>query len=608
MMLFSSRRCSVWLLWVLVSVFSPAVLGFSGVYSHYSEKEDLSAVLADFARSQGYNAKISPALKGTLSGRFVNLRPEDFLEVLRSSFGVRYFTQGRIINFFHDSEWGQTVYRPSSVTTASLLSSLRKSKVVSPDLPVTVNDDGLLVIEGPESYVSGVLSAAMSFDQGQANDLVMKVFRLKHAKVNDVTVTTNSRTTVIPGVATLLQRMINGSGGITSSSVAVSVNSRVVPGLRGTGLSSTAPKDSPSQAGSATGSVSESQAQSFTPNIIADERLNALLIYDYKSRMPFYQGVLDQIDVPVRMVELHAAVVDVDVDATESLGIALQGGVSSGNWTVDAARGSPEGATTGVFPRNQGGVFSTVFNTDHANFMLQVSALESEGRAKTLGRPSVLTVENVEATLENTTTNYVPVSGNESSDLFSVTAGTVLQVNPRIIDSGDGLPPVIQMIITLKTNQDSTGSDISSASSTTYIPSVKETVINTQALVRQGQSLLIGGYYVETVTKRDEGLPVLKDIPLLGRLFSTETDVHQKRERILLITPRIVSFEDLSTLPQYADSGFYKSAGQTNYANRDPEELGLRVHARPENTSGCASTRSASPEPSETPGQPPQVK
>lgn len=589
------------MLWALVTAFSPAALGFSGVYSHYSEKEDLTAVLADFARSQGYNAKISPAVKGTLSGRFVNLKPEDFLEVLRSSFGVRYFTQGRIINFFHDSEWGQTVYRPSSVTTASLLSSLRKSKVVSPDLPVTVNDDGLLVIEGPETYVTGVLTAAMSFDQGQANDLVMKVFRLKHAKVNDVTVTTSSRTTVIPGVATLLQRMISGSGGISSSSVAVSVNSRVVQGLRGTGLSATAPKDSSSSGGaaSATGAVSESQAQSFTPNIIADERLNALLIYDYKSRMPFYQAVLDQIDVPVRMVELHAAVVDVDVDATESLGIALQGGVSNGNWTIDAARGAPEGASNGVFPRNQGGVFSTVFNTDHSNFMLQVSALESEGRAKTLGRPSVLTVENVEATLENTTTNYVPVSGNESSDLFSVTAGTVLQVNPRIIDSPDGTSPVIQMIITLKTNQDSTGSDISSASSTTYIPSVKETVINTQALVRQGQSLLIGGYYVETVTKRDEGLPVLKDIPLLGRLFSTETDVHQKRERILLITPRIVSFEDLNTLPQYADSGFYKSAGQTSYANRDPEDPGLRVHARPENTSGCASTRSAAPEPPE---------
>ena len=570
---------------------------FNQQYSHYSENEELSSVLFDFARSQGYNAKVSPVIHGNMSGRFDNMKPKDFLEVLNSAFGVKYYVVGNIINFYHDSEWSQSIYKPSAIDCSSLVRSLRNAHVLSEDLPLTVDPNGMLIIQGPESYVNDVVTVARSFVQGQENDLIMQVFKLKHAKVNDTTISTNSKTIVIPGVASLLQRMVSGSEP-AARSMTVSSKSQVMTGLRGTGLSASQSSGGSSPpASSASGSVSETQSSGFTANIIADERLNALLIYDYKYRMPFYQNVIDEIDVPVRMVELHAAVIDVDVDATESLGVSLQGGQNRGNWTVDGSSGIINLDTSGGFVRTNGGVFSTVFNTKHSNFMLQINALESAGKAKTLGKPSILTVENIEATLENTTTNYVPVSGNESSDLFSVTAGTVLQVNSHIIDSSDGGEPVIQMIITLKTNQNSSGADIANVgTSSTYVPSVKETTINTQAMVKQGQTLLIGGYYIETISEKEDGVPLLKDIPLLGRLFSTSSDVRQKRERILMITPKIVNLEDLNRVPAGMDEDFYHTASQTDYQEKGPEtESSVAViPAREENTPGCASTRSAS--------------
>jgi type III secretion protein C len=570
------------------------VEAFTGKYSHYSENEDIGSVLLDFARSQGYNAKVSTAVHGNISGKFDSLKPEDFLQILQSAFGVKYFIQGKIINFYHDTEWTQTVYKPSAVDCNSLVNSLRKAHILADSLPVEIDSSGLIIIQGPDSYVSSVVAAARSFDQGQENDMVMQVFKLKHAKAKDIDITTASKRVVVPGVATLLQKMVSGAD-IGANSMTVSMKSQVMTGLRGKGLSATAPSDKAVPEKVASGEVSQSGSASFSPNIIPDERLNAVLIYDYKYRMPFYKSVIEEIDVPVRMVELHAAVIDVDVDATDSLGISLQGSREQGNWTLDGSSGVI-GTTNGGFIRTDGGVFSTVFNTDRTNFMMQISALESDGRAKTLGKPSILTMDNVEATLENTTTNYVPVSGNESSDLFSVTAGTVLQVNPHIIDSEDGGDPVIQMIITLKTNQDSSGNDIKDAGSgTSYVPSVKETVINTQAMVKQGQSLLIGGYYIETKTEKEDGVPVLKDIPLIGRLFSRSTEVHQKRERILLITPRIVSFDNLNALPEGIDGDFYHTATQTDYSDVKSETQTKVIPARDENTAGCASVRSSSP-------------
>lgn len=567
---------------------------FTGKYSHYSENEDIGSVLLDFARTQGYNAKISSAVHGNLSGKFDSLKPEDFLQILQSAFGVKYYIQGRIINFYHDTEWTQTVYKPSAIDCNSLVRSLKKAHILADSLPVEIDTNGMIIIQGPDSYVSSVVAAARSFDQGQENDMVMQVFKLKHAKAKDIDISTSSKHVVVPGVATLLQKMVSGIDN-GANSMTVSMKSQVMQGLRGKGLSSTAANDNTGTDKVASSEVSESGSSSFTPNIIPDERLNAVLIYDYKHRMPFYQSVIEEIDVPVRMVELHAAVIDVDVDATDSLGISLQGTREQGNWTLDGSSGII-GTSNGGFIRTEGGVFSTVFNTDKSNFMMQISVLESDGKAKTLGKPSILTMDNVEATLENTTTNYVPVSGNESSDLFSVTAGTVLQVNPHIVDSPDGGEPVIQMIITLKTNQDSSGNDIKNAGSgTSYVPSVKETVINTQAMVKQGQSLLIGGYYIETKTEKEDGVPVLKDIPLLGRLFSRNTEVHQKRERILLITPRIVSFDKLNALPEGIDGDFYHSATQTDYTESKPETKTTVIPARDENTAGCASVRSSSP-------------
>jgi type III secretion protein C len=206
-------------------------------------------------------------------------------------------------------------------------------------------------------------------------------------------------------------------------------------------------------------------------------------------------------------------------------------------------------------------------------FLARVQALEEDGNARMLGRPSVLTTDNMEASLENTTTYYIEVAGNEAVDLFKVESGTVLKVTPHIIEHPDR-PPTIKMTITIQDDQDgSQGSMV--AGSKMAIPPIKQTKINTQALIEAGQSLLIGGYYFEQKMDSSSGLPILKNIPLLGRLFQTTSKNTRMMERLVLITPRVVRLGETPLVPSHIDEpSFSRSPTQSDYEPRAPKPLG----------------------------------
>lgn len=608
------RMGLVFLLAICISVVSVTSAQdlFKNAYSHYSDNEPIPSVLSDFARAQGLTPVVSPQIQGVLSGRFANVDPVTFLNGLRSAFGVRYYVQDQTIYFYHDSESARSMFKPASGNAQHLLSQLQQAKVLASSLPVSVSRDGLLIIEGPTQYVSQVVATAQQLDQSDDFKPVIKVFRLKHAKAEDIQVQSSDRTVVIPGIASILQSMVGNANSLSRSKVSVTQNSAVVPGLRGTGMAATANNAASTKGntigdnvnawlGGATGLSSaksdpdmrpgnEDSGVTYQPTIIADSRLNAVIIQDAQYRMSYYSQVIQELDVPVKLIELHAAIVDVDVDSSRSLGVDWNAARRSGNWGFGVSSGNLNWNGALPAPTTNGGVFSTVFETGHSSVMMQINALEENNKARTLGKPSVLTMDNIEATLEDTTTRYVPVSGYQDSDLFKVESGTVLRVTPHIVEGTDGSLPLIQMQITLQSNQDNTSDyNIVDSEGNLQLPPIKQTKLNTQAVVREGQSLLIGGYFVQYSKGGDTGVPTLKDAPVVGGLFSSDSENTYTRERLLIITPRILSLDDIN-VPSHADySEFTRSPTSTTY---EPRPV---VAADTEERSGCSSSRNASP-------------
>jgi type III secretion protein C len=509
---------------------------------------------------------VSAALTGTLSGRFDNVAPGIFLDGLHSAFGVNWYLSGGTIYFYHDSEWAAEVFYPRSLSPVALLEALRGSPAFSLQLPPRLSGAGL-VLEGPPSYVEALKSEAAAVDERHSEArLSIRVFKLRYAQADDVTVTSVDRTMTIPGVATILNNMLEGS--TAKKNPAVRQNLASVGGLMGQGLASL----------SESSSTQEDSYQSpvWAGRVMADPRMNAVLVSDFEDRMPYYQAVIEDLDREVHLVEIHAAIVDVNTNFKKDLGVNWQGVATpqnislGGEMTVDS--GSYETLPLPGQAIGQGAIVSTVYTQGDNFFVARIQALEEDGQARLLGRPSVLTLDNQEATLENTTTYYIEVAGYQSVDLFKVDSGTVLRVTPHIIESESGGQPSIRLNVTVQDSQD-TGSG--TISGNMAIPPVKQTKINTQALIQSGQSLLIGGYYFESRQENESGAPGLKSIPLLGRLFRTNSDSTSQMERMVLITPRIIRLGEVQNLPSHIDDeSFSRSPTQANYEPRAPKPRG----------------------------------
>lgn len=513
-------------------------------YTHYADKEPLVALLTDFTRAQGLRAFFTPSVEGNISGRFEKTDPYTFLEGMRSAFGVGWYKLGDALYFYHESEVIRRFVRPRAVSAAKLQSMLLDGSVLAFSLPGEVMPDGdMLVLTGPPQYVEQAMEAIHSFEEAQLNNTIMRVFPLKYAWAEDIVIDSMGKTTTIPGIASILRSMVSGQ---SESASKVVQQPATVKKLKGTGLA-------------AVGKSGEQETSTAiaapASNIMADPRVNAVLITDAEYRMDYYAQVIKALDKPVDLVEIHAAIVDLDTNFKQELGIQWQGAKNndsgwSGGGDMSTSKNQYTSLGTPGAAAGNGLTLSTVYTMGSDYFLAQIQALEEDGDARVLGRPSVLTVDNIQATLENTSSYYVKVSGENDVDLFKVESGTILKVTPHIIREADGTSS-IKLVVNVQDNQDN---DTNSGNSTSAdgVPIIRQTKINTQAVIGEGQSLLIGGYYYERKTNTENGVPGLMHIPLLGRLFKTTGEESRQMERLILITPRVIRLNELPAPPPRA--------------------------------------------------------
>jgi type III secretion protein C len=325
----------------------------------------------------------------------------------------------------------------------------------------------------------------------------------------------------------------NGSSLIPASTSPEARSGRNVPSVRGRGLRRFA-RDGAE--GDERGSQSNNRAaapdsQPFTPEageqggarIEADPNLNTVLVRDFESSMPVYQDLIAQLDREPQLVEIQVTIIDVDRSKLNDIGVDWR--FQDGNTSVSAGGGSP-GA------QNGGLLLNTVLG-NAGNFLARVNALARTGSANVISRPQVLTLSNLEAVLATDQSFFVRVAGNEDVDLFDVSVGTSLRVVPTV--AGDAANPQIRLRVGIEDGS------LSAEARVDDIPIVERSTLNTQAVIYDGQSLLLGGLTRDESTKDTTKVPLLGDVPGVGRLFRRTTAVTSSQERLFLISPRIVA-------------------------------------------------------------------
>jgi len=195
--------------------------------------------------------------------------------------------------------------------------------------------------------------------------------------------------------------------------------------------------------------------------------------------------------------------------------------------------GNPLDATTaGVLATPAGGVLTAVIGGAGRYLLTRISAMQQTDQARITASPKVETLDNVEALMDNKQTFYVQVSGYQSADLYSVSAGVSLRVLPSIVSAGNG--EQIRMDVHIEDGR-LTDQQVG------QLPVVSNSTIDTQALIKEGDSLLIAGYSVDQDDHTETAVPLLSKIPVIGNLFRYRKHQGQRFQRLFLLTPRVLS-------------------------------------------------------------------
>ena len=407
-----------------------------------------------------------------------------------------------------------------------------------------------------------------------------RVFRLRHARAADTVVAIAGAETTIPGVARILNETLGHPVSDPSGSTSRLLPS-TVPGLRGQGLravgrsqdsmstTSAAPADIKEAPGSAPyteldnlrlstrgpGSPKDGVAlatatvgQPLQAVVRADPRINAVIIRDAVDRMPTYARLIADLDVESPLLEIEATVIDVADDKSEQLGIdwRLHGRradfTSSPNGLAGTSQGARNDANNllhSTYPLSAGSglVGTLIFGSERTHFLARLNAMTEKGDANLISKPRVLTLDNTEAVLQSTREFFVRVAGRDQVDLFNVTLGLVLRVTPTLIEDARG--PRVKLNIRIEDGNTNSGNQVD------QIPVVNRNAISTQAVVGDGQSLLIGGYVIEEKSRNDSGVPGLSEVPGLRWLFGQKSTATKRVERMFLITPRWVKADEV---------------------------------------------------------------
>lgn len=343
------------------------------------------------------------------------------------------------------------------------------------------------------------------------------------------------------GVASILRALVTGQGGTGGTSAnnfqqlsmiaaplraAQPMAELAAPAAQSDGAAPPAAGQTPAQP-----SGGQRQAAVLRPVIQADSRLNAVIVKDTPQHMPIYEELLKLLDVPTRLIEIEAVIVDVNSSNLAELGIDW--GARAGNVAGGFGRpAAPPDNVTGtiIFGRD---VSPTTVIPNAGNFLMsRVRLLEGKGSARVVSRPSVLTVDNLGALIDLSETFFVQSVGERVASVVPISVGTTLKVTPHIIDGPNGT--AVQLIVDI---EDGAIQDQSSQS----LPRIRRSTIGTQAVMNERESLLIGGFNAESDIRQVDQVPGIGNVPLLGLFFKKKSTRVEKRERLFLITPKILS-------------------------------------------------------------------
>jgi type IV pilus assembly protein PilQ len=286
-------------------------------------------------------------------------------------------------------------------------------------------------------------------------------------------------------------------------------------------------------------------------SVIVDERTNSIILTDTTQKIEEFRRVIQQLDIPVRQVLIEARIVTANANYSQELGIRWGGGHIEDNVGGGLLRlgGSLDtlGELQNIIVDGSGEVtspadlvvdlgvtaagassFGIGFTNNGTLLDLELSALASDGHAEVVARPKVITADKSSALIESgVEIPYQEASSSGATSTSFKDAVLSLEVTPQIT-------PDDRIIMQLTVKQDTVGAVFEG------VPSINTNEIQTQVLVDNAQTIVLGGIFTTDRNFSTTKTPFLGDLPYIGRAFRRTVERDDKQELLIFITPRII--------------------------------------------------------------------
>ena len=485
-------------------------------YTLVARDMDLRVALDTFAVAEGLSVVMSPSVTGVFSGDFRDVSPEKFLDKLATTHNLIWYYDGAALYLYGAGEIATMLIDLQYMKAGEVRTMLAELGVEDARFPLkTTSNDELVMVSGPPRYVALVAEMIAKADNLREkrtfSEVETRMFPLVNTWADDVSFSASSpeSTLTIRGVAHLLEELMNDTASAKIRDVA---QTNVLPAV-------------------------ESQQMSLVrPVIRAENRLNAVIVRDAVSRMPMYEKLIKQLDVPQKLVEIDVTVVELSkkdaLDWQLSLAYSTQHGHSDMGAGQNAANlFSPDG----IAGKGLAGALTHI----HSAYTLasSLTALKEKGKARSISRTSLLTANNLAAAISDTQSYHARVVGTEVATLEEVSAGTKLNIKPRILPSvATNVPNQIWLSMEL----DDGGFESITVDA---MPMSRSSTLQTQTAVFEDESIMLAGYLRDIDEDAGWGIPWLRDIPWIGWIFGGKSTRRETVQRMFVLTPHIIDLD-----------------------------------------------------------------
>jgi type III secretion protein C len=482
-------------------------------YSLVARSMHIREALETFGTAQGISVVMSKAVTGVFSGSFKDVPAGEFLDRVATSHNLIWYYDGAALYVYASGEVQTFLLDLKYMKAGEVRSLIRELGVEDARYPIkTASNDELIMVSGPPRYVTLVAETIAKADKLRElrtfNEVEVRVFPLVNTWADDVSFSVSSpeSSVTIRGVARVLEEIMTSTSG---AKVRESVTN------------------------DAQAAVHQDSASGFQPVIRPDNRLNAVIVRDVVTRFPMYEKLIKELDVPKKLVEIGVTVVELSREDALDWQLSLK---------VDGAKDEVEGAVgqnaRNLFDRaslaGKGLAGAVTYLGEDVNVSASLSALREKGKARSISRTSLLTLDNLAAQLTDTQSYHARVVGTEVATLEEVSAGTKLQIKPRIVKSADTNAPD-RVWLTMELQDGGFESVTVDA-----MPMTRTSTLETQASVPENHSILLAGYMRDIKESGGWGIPYLRDIPWIGWLFGGASYRDETVQRLFVLTPYIV--------------------------------------------------------------------